>query len=256
MPQDPSYREPVKSAYLTWGDPLTDPASALGQLHFDVVISEEHTRGAEVTDHTVETGIAITDHVRPLPDLLELEVFVSETPIQSSDAQVGPLPLQINPAGQQGGLLSGGTTALAGSALIAAGLLQSPYPNTITAQVLQFDTEHNYVNTCYDTLTRLRNTATIIAVVTPKEVYFNMVIARIEMHRDSSTGTSARFRIEMKEVRLVSSNIVSAPLPSIPRAGEINNLGKKDPSTPEPRKEAVFLHEVQNTVRIGSGPSS
>jgi hypothetical protein len=248
MPQNLSYREPVLSAYLSWGNPLTDPALALGALHFDVVISEEHTRAAEVTDHTVETGIAITDHVRPLADVLELEVFVSETPIQSSDAYVGPLTLQIDQAG--------GFSSPLGPIGVTIGAITPPgssYPTTITAQAMQFDTEHYYVNAAYETMTRLRDTATICSVITPKENYFNMVIARIEMHRDSSTGTSARFRLDMKQVRTVASNIVSAPLPSISRASNIVNNGKKDPSAPDPRKQDVML---QSGLQYGKGPSS
>ena len=60
-------RLPVTPSYIGWGDPVTDPASALGSLLFDAIYSEEHDQSSIVTDHPVEQGTNITDNVRPLP---------------------------------------------------------------------------------------------------------------------------------------------------------------------------------------------
>ena len=90
IPASSSPRTPVATAYL-WA---VDGAAA-GIQQFDAVLSEEHERDAEVTDHSVEQGVAITDHVRPEPDRLTLEVFVSNTPVYSADAVLQAVVLNV-----------------------------------------------------------------------------------------------------------------------------------------------------------------
>lgn len=50
---------------------------------FDVVESETHRSAAKVTDHPVEAGAEISDHVVTEPDTLDLVARVSNTPIVS-----------------------------------------------------------------------------------------------------------------------------------------------------------------------------
>jgi hypothetical protein len=56
--------------------------SVLGLVSFnaDLTISENHERRAEVTDHPVESGSTISDHVILAPERLRLEGFVTDSP--------------------------------------------------------------------------------------------------------------------------------------------------------------------------------
>lgn len=248
-------REPVVPAFLAWGDPLTDPADQLGQLHFDVVLVEDHERDSEVTDHSVEQGVSLTDHVRPLPDTITLSTFVSNTPINSRDAQLLPLTLDI-PQPNQGGLLAGGTTALAGNALLQLGI-GNRNPTTITATVQQFPGDTDYVQLTYDNLTALRDAAILITVATPHQVYTNMIVKRIALHRDSGTGTGGEFEIDLRQIRIVSSSIVDAPLPSLVQATPLANKGKIDPTAASAPKQSVALkYGLDSGLNIGNGPAS
>jgi hypothetical protein len=59
-------------------------------LRVDVSLSESHEGDAEATDHPVEQGANVTDHIRPKPQQLTIEGFVSNTPLisgQSAQAQ-------------------------------------------------------------------------------------------------------------------------------------------------------------------------
>jgi hypothetical protein len=234
---DVSYREPVKSAYFEWGDPFSPQDLAVAQLHFDVVLSEEHERSAEVTSHTVEQGAAIVDHVRPNPDRLQLVCFVSNSPIVTNSGLILPMTLQLDAPGS-GSLLEGGTSALLDKGLQFVGL-QKGFPSSITVNVLQFDSEHDFVADAYETLTRLRDTAQILTVVTPRATYFSMVVERVQMRRDAGTGTSANFEIDLKEIRIVSSSITDAPLPTIPQAAPKKDLGNQAPKVPDGPKEST-----------------
>jgi hypothetical protein len=50
-------------------------------LTLDAVEKETHHSSAEATDSPVEEGVAITDHVRPKPDEVMIEGWVTNTPI-------------------------------------------------------------------------------------------------------------------------------------------------------------------------------
>lgn len=55
-------------------------------LTVDAVLTETHTFSNTVTDHPVEEGMNISDHVRKNPDGLVLECFISNTPLGSTGA--------------------------------------------------------------------------------------------------------------------------------------------------------------------------
>lgn len=60
----------------------------LRTLRFDATIKEEHTQAAVVTQHPVERGIAVTDHIRPERLTLRAEVHISNTPVKASNTDV------------------------------------------------------------------------------------------------------------------------------------------------------------------------
>jgi hypothetical protein len=62
---------------FTW----QDESGTEHRLDVDVVNSATDERTAQLTDHAVETGSVITDHVVINPETLSLELAVSQTPI-------------------------------------------------------------------------------------------------------------------------------------------------------------------------------
>jgi hypothetical protein len=50
-------------------------------LEFDASIAETHTGNAEVTDHPVEDGSQMTDHIRRTPEELQINGIVTDDPI-------------------------------------------------------------------------------------------------------------------------------------------------------------------------------
>ncbi len=50
-------------------------------IELDASISQSHELGAEVTDHPVEDGVDITDHVRPKPARVTIQGVVSAHPL-------------------------------------------------------------------------------------------------------------------------------------------------------------------------------
>lgn len=50
-------------------------------LEFDAALSETHTGNANVSDHPVENGVDMTDHIQRTPEELQIVGIVSDTPL-------------------------------------------------------------------------------------------------------------------------------------------------------------------------------
>lgn len=55
--------------------------TAIDSLALDATISELHTAESEITEHPVESGSNIVDHLRKKPDVIQIEGIISNTPI-------------------------------------------------------------------------------------------------------------------------------------------------------------------------------
>lgn len=66
-------------------------------LTLDASISETHSADADATDHPVEQGSNITDHIRPKPRTLSIEGIISNTPT-SPDREALYAPDEPGPA--------------------------------------------------------------------------------------------------------------------------------------------------------------
>ncbi len=85
----PRTREEAAAAIGRNGDRIATTAFVLAQrpsiddLEFDVCETETHKGTAKVTQHPVESGATIADHIVDEPDTLDLVLRVSNTPLVS-----------------------------------------------------------------------------------------------------------------------------------------------------------------------------
>lgn len=56
------------------------PKAAIGEVILDVAISETHTLQARATEHPVESGCSIINHIQVMPDSIQLDGIISNTP--------------------------------------------------------------------------------------------------------------------------------------------------------------------------------
>lgn len=66
-------------------DIVFDDGGVLVPFVIDVTEEERHRLSAQVTEHPVERGAAISDHMRRDRDVLTLQVVISQTPLFSPD---------------------------------------------------------------------------------------------------------------------------------------------------------------------------
>ena len=282
---------PAPSAYLQY----VDTSGATNLLTFDLVKSEEWEEGATITEHPVEVGADVSDHVRVKLPKVTLKIFSTNEPIaKSNSAQGNPDqptngPLAINvpsvswtastatvsyptwenqitarilattAAGAIGSAV-GGTTggaigALGGGLLASLAFagqtvtvsqgtdagLQPPVVPTFVAQVDQWPNVTDYVAAMHALLVQLKNSAQKFTVVGTKQSEQNMVIEELAFSRSSDTGSGEEATITLKQVRVVLTDVVAAPIPNLPAGGGKPPANHGNQST-TPATSESFLH--------------
>jgi hypothetical protein len=186
----------------------------LDVIRFDVITQETHTLKNAITENPVESGGNVTDHVRAELDTITLEVFVSNQPIDPQDRfSVDGVSGSVSP--------------------VFVGVDK-------TVNVLVFDQMIDNVSETFSRLRRLRDNATLMHVVTKVWDYTDMVIQEVGVPRTASEGDGAKMTISFKQLRLVSSKLVPAPIVTEPRAKKAVDKGAKNPAeVPDTKKQSV-----------------
>lgn len=223
-----------------------------GQTYYitlDVASKLQHTSTNQVTDHPVETGANISDHVRPDPDVLTVEGVISNTPIllpsdHAGSAQettetvaadwsgfdnrrtvrgaertigdIAPVPRLFGGIG-----IGGGQSAQIGR--------QVP-GGSLAANVKVFTEEFDRVGECYLELREVRDTGTLCSVLTHRWLYDNMAITQLDVTDDGQTGHALRFTVAFKQVRFGATKSEPVPVKDVPRKKV--PAGKKQPVPP------------------------
>jgi hypothetical protein len=198
---------------------------SVGRIWVDATVRESHQSTAEVTDHPVERGVNIVDHVRPEADQIAFDVLISNTPIVepeshmdgvTGDVQGFDLPL---PAQRR----------MDRSAVRGEAAEYSEVNQAAGVQVLAFDAPFDRARAVYDELRRLQTNAILVQLVTTLREYDNMVLRSITAPREGSDGVT--FAVEAQQIRIAESEIVEAPIPDSPRGRNQRNEG------PQPAQE-------------------
>lgn len=254
------------AAYLTWdigsGPPSTgngrragtpvvssgipEVSFGLQALTFDVVRTEAQELSNLITEHPVETGANVSDHVRPNLNRVTLEAYVSNAPIASPDGTTTQFPLTIPPVPPQISV-NGGINAI-GQLLFGVGAPP-------TAKALVFAMPTDYVAQTIDTLGQLRAQGILVSVYCPNALYDSMIVESFTVNRDAGTGTGASFTIVLRQVRVVSSSVVTAPKPTVASASVSQNKGSQAPTTPTGPQQSFLLQGINgagNALGLGN----
>lgn len=235
---------------------------------FDVIESENHETVAQITEHPVEVGINITDHVRALPNRITFIAYVTNQPIGENpftkrgvieskkleipawavnlgvDDLTFEIPLEPTP----GSLYRKGL----------AGLGSLFGPPEASATVLSFSEPFNAVAETYEVLTELQAAGVFLDVVIPGFGwgYESMVIERVAAPRNAGDSGVA-FGIDMRQLRVVESGQVGAPpvpVDSVPGGKPLANKGgqgaKKPGDGEDPKKAGSIIYEQAKSAGV------
>lgn len=235
----------------------------LEHFQFDVVTSFDHNDTAAIADHPVEQGADISDHARDDPDMLSIEGVVTNTPhagnlTDDDDYSDQPLALTVHGRSQNGtqtlNLDVGGpplqpsVDSLVGAGLgaIGAALFGGPTadmnnpstPKTESVQVMmpQPNSPRNRARDGYEKLLGAKRAHELVVVATPMRDYFDMLISRIEVPIVADDGSSVKFQIDLRRIRVAGSETVAAPEPAEKRGNANKSLGSQA-TKPDPNAE-------------------
>lgn len=169
-------------------------------LVFDVVHEEEPNYEAEVTEHPVESGPEVTDHIQLKNPTLRIKGTVSATPLDLSTS-IGNLISGgfslITDSQFRGNFLNSGLQVAAGA--IGAKLLHGA--SLDASSLLQGSADviaRSILMSAYERRARFD-------VVTKRVRYSSMVIESMTFPRTAETGQQLIFELQLKQIRVVSA---------------------------------------------------
>lgn len=180
----------------------------IGDLALDCTVTETHTATSTVTEHPVESGAKITDHIRPDPVQLSITGIVSDTPIGSRQVQrsiaVGGASVQVT---------------------------QQEPPTSTTG----------YGRAAWAKLDAIRTAAKPVKVVTRDKTYENMALVSLSVPKESKTGGALNFTAQFKQVRIVYNRTTRVVVAKAPKAHKKQDTGKQPTAAVEPEKPRSIL---------------
>lgn len=141
---------------------------SVGEISLDLILTETHSLNAAVTQHPVQDGSTISDHITILPRSGTMRVLVSNF-------------------------------SLAAAAESKAETWQEVYEQGVAAQ-------KNLPNRAADTWEKLKDlekSRELVKVVTALEVYEDVALTRVETARDGETGDALEIDIDYEQVTKV-----------------------------------------------------
>lgn len=172
-------------AILEWAD----AAGAPWVLEIDATPSRSWEDVAEITEHPVESGPAVSDHVRPQNGVVTMECVVSDTPLFVPSSFVGGAAPVTEP-------------------------LQLPTQGAATVQRWSAPVER--VRLVDAALLAVVQGGTLVTLSTDLRRITDLAVRRYAPAESPDTGRSLRFTLELKRVRVVSTR--RAPVPAVRRA--------------------------------------
>jgi hypothetical protein len=217
-----------------------DSSGQTRRLYPNVMTSETVALEADVTEHPVEEGVDVTDHVSPKPVSLTLELFFTDT-VTRPDVAGFPAVLEKKlelPDPPSLGLLA---TVTSTSNLLGA-----------LGDLIAGNGKKNYVASYYEApsisrlheaqaiLERLWQEATLVTAFTSIGVYEEQLITLVTTVVDSTTGKNGgKISLNLKHIRFVQSDVTLA-LPIGPvRAQQKKDAGKGGKTVAEPKVTAL-----------------
>lgn len=187
-------------------------------IHVDATLQETHSFVNTVTDHPVERGSALTDHVRPDPVRVSLSGMISNHPHYLPQDNIGGVEedsqtVDVNIPGRTRVFpitspTDGLRTITDGTPPSPAVLVFSQRGYAASAKVLTFTLSFDRVRAVFDALTQLRDNGTLVQVDTSLRRYDDMVIESLNVPRSADVGESLVFDVGFKQVRTVELSVV------------------------------------------------
>src|SRR6267143_513293 len=180
----------------------------LDVITVDATIQETHALEADITEHPVEQGPNITDHIRPKLKRYTIDGIISNTP--------------IGPTGELSDALHTGALAL--------GVTLPNFPTSYDVDLARSAGATTRAKASFEKLIALLDAGQVITIHTPLRDYPSMALESVNVVRDPKTSSGGiRIQVICKEVRTVAAlKTVTSALPAA--AQPAADAGTQNPS--------------------------
>lgn len=226
--------------FIEW----VDDAGDTQRLYPDVLLSEETTLAASVSEHPIEVGADITDHYRPENETVDLEMVFTDSGTRgdlspNASGSIRTIPLTY-PAAAEADLFQ--TFSPGGLTRMGLNVLSPPTPLPKSVQAFGFDTKPRRGAEAFDTIQQIRLGAKICKVSTTIIDFVDMVLISSKIRRDDSTDKTA-VSATFQRVRFVQTDVAIA-LPVEPRAQPAKKAGAQGTKPEEVEDKRSFLKKL------------
>lgn len=150
--------------------------TTIGLVEFDTSLSERHTSESEATEHPMEEGSSVTDHIIIKGDTFEMNGLITDTPIIYLAALNATSPVK------------------------SGGISYSSMARSIEG---------------YEYLKQQQKDRALLDVLTSLVRYENMYLASINVLRDQNNGKVLNCNLVMKEVLKSYTTTIEIPIPAL-----------------------------------------
>lgn len=208
------------------------------------------THDAELTDNPVEDDTDVSDGYRKKNVELMITGEISDTPLML-DLTTAAIAGGVAAARLASQYLGGFNTAAGGLAVTGATLGAGRIAASLTS------TTDTRSKTERDKLLQLIDNATIITIVTRKNVYSNMMVISLSFPTDATTGGKLNLTMKLREVRIIASGEVQIKhiAKQVSHTAPVKkDLGKKPPVPEKGSSLAIgLLRQAGKFIGIGGG---
>jgi len=135
-------------------------------------------------------------------------------------------------------------------------ITNSPLRGELAGQYFGGDTQSPRIQTAFDAIRALHKSRNAVVVYTKHAVYDNMVIESVSIPRNAQIGEEVQFTMELVNIRLVSTQMVTLP-PGISPKKEAKAGGKNSPAAKkaEPQKAAGKVETKEPSKSVSKSMS-
>lgn len=191
----------------------------VGSIKFDLLISENHSIEANVTEHPLENGAVVSDHVRVLPRKGSLVGLVTNHPLKKP---TDPLPEwfmdKVSALGNPGILDS--VARVYGGLASPLGLGSKGPTEADFARLNKLTT--NRAADTWGLFKRLVEAKEPVTISMGMEKPKNVIVTKVSTSHEHSDGESARFHVEFQQIKIVTLmevEVLAATKPLDPTQG-------------------------------------
>ena len=213
----------------------------IGELECDATLREVHDYKNEVTEWPIEEGANISDHIRQAPDEVEINGFITNSPVKQTNIQrLGQF------VGSQTDPFIAGAI---GTAANVGGLVYKNLKRPDSANQVELARDI-LLGISGRTVNGSNHQPLLVDVVSGLRTYTQMAMISLSIQRDARTGEAMPFTARFKKVQKVPTDVVTIPKPNDEVKNTTGSTIKKKTNTQESTEKETELtsklHDIFN----------